>query len=514
MIAVLRHIRLIIATAVIGTVALAAHANDSLSYSATVYGGFASKAFNPYMLGSWNYGKLVYGDNAMLDLRADKAFDMGQRWSWSAGVEAIGGYSSKADYSIWNADTEQYDISRQGTSAIHLQQLYAAVKYRSVFLSAGLKEEHSRLVDETLSSGDLVHSNNARPVAQVRIGFIDFQDIPFTRGWVQIVGALAYGKFSQDSYLEERFNRYNGHISTGTLYTYKNIYFRSNPSKALNVMIGVQSGSIFGGSTTWYSGGVKTDEQKYPRGLKAFWQMLIPSKGNDGQNYVQGSSLGSWDFRASYRWGSGHRLTGYFQWLWEDGSSMGRRNKWDGLWGIEYSREDGKRHTVEAAVLEYIDLRDQSGPMHYAPADWDNGDISSEATGGDDYYNNEMLNAWANYGMAMGSPFVLSPVYNTDGSLMFEHTRSRGFHAAARGSLSDKVGWKAAVSYAVAWGKGRFHIPHPLHNTSAMVSANYDAKSLLPGLSASAAVAFDAGQLRGNNWGALFTISYKGSLTF
>ena len=485
---------------------------DSLFYSATAIGGGASREFNPYMLGSWNYGRTVAANNALLDLSVIKPLDLGRRFSWSAGVEALGGYASKADYRIWDADAKAYTVSRQGPPAAWLQQLYASVKFRGVFLTAGLKEEHSPLVDERLSSGDLVHSNNARPVAQVRVGFVDFQNIPFTRGWAQIEGVLAYGRMCQGKYLENRFNRYNGIINTGSLYTYKRIYFRSKPTEPLVVTIGMQSGGLFGGTTSTYAYGVKTQEIKYSRGIKAFWNMLFPTNGNDG-TYYEGSSLGSWDFRASYRFRGGHTLTGYFQWLWEDGSSMAKRNKSDGLWGIRYTREDGRRHLLEGAVAEYIDFRDQSGPLHYAPGDW-NADIPTVATGGDNYYNNDTQNSWAHFGMSMGTPFVLSPVYNLDGSLQFKHTRSRGFHAAACGSLSQTVGWKAAVWYAVAWGVGRFHYPHPLHNTSAMFKADYRADALLRGLSASAALAFDAGSLRGNNWGALFTITYSGSLVF
>ncbi len=47
-----------------------------------------------------------------------------------------------------------------------------------------------------------------------------------------------------------------------------------------------------------------------------------------------------------------------------------------------------------------------------------------------------------------------------------------------------------------------------------MAEADYDAARLLDGLSLKAVVALDRGTLRGNNFGAMLTVSYKGNLKF
>ena len=490
-----------------------AGAQDSLSYSVTAYGGGATGEFAPYMLGSWNYGKTPMGGTALIDAAVHKDFDMNRRFSWEAGVEAVAGYSHHTAYQRYDAASGAWTSHNEGPAPVWLQQLYASVKWRCLFLSAGMKERGSALVDDNLSSGDLVQSNNSRPIAQVRAGLVDFQDIPLTRGWVQIAGCLAYGKMSDNDYLRNHYNYWNSHIATGVLYTYKNIYFRSNPAKPLSVTIGIQSAGTFGGTTWWYRKGEEWKSVKSRRNLRAFFDMLIPSLGN-GDGYVDGSHLGSWDFKARYAFAGGHSLEGYFQWLWEDGSSMAKRNKWDGLWGISYHRTSPGTHIVDGAAIEYIDFRDQSGPMHWAPGDDPGTTIVNEATGGDNYYNNSTLNAFANYGMSMGSPFPVAPVYNTDGFIQFKHTRTRGFHAAATGSISRLWRWKAAVSHAVAWGSGRLHYNTPLHNTSAMVETSWNAASITPGLSAKAAIAFDAGKLRGDNFGAMVTVAYTGNITF
>lgn len=492
---------------------LPGQAQERLEYSATAIGAGASGDFAPYLFTSGTHGKTPMADAALLDIEVHKDFNLRRRFSWEAGAEVLAGSSGKAGYMQFNAAADVWTINDQGPAMAWLQQLYASVKWRGVMLSAGMKERESVIVDNTLSSGDLINGSSARPIPQVRAGFVDFQDIPLTRGWVQVEGCLAYGKMTDSDYLRNHYNYWNGHIATDVLYTYKRIYFRTRTDRALSVTIGMQSAGTFGGTSTWYQRGVETRTQKNRQNLRAFWDMLFPTRGN-GDGYMEGSSLGSWDFKARYRLKDSHEIAGYFQWLWEDGSSMARRNKWDGLWGVEYRRSDGRAHVLEAAVAEYIDFRDQSGPLHWAPGDYPGTDITTEATGGDDYYNNTTLNAYANYGLPLGTPFIAGPLYNTNGRIQFLHTRSRGFHIAARGHVVPAVTWRAAVSHAVAWGSGREFINDPLHNTSALVGAGWDAAALLPGLSATAAFSFDTGSLRGDTFGAQITVTYSGNISF
>lgn len=482
---------------------------DTLCTAATLLAGGAKKTFNPYMLGSNVHGKAPMGGTALADLAAVKPLNLDKRFSWGAGAEVLAGHSGKSDYMDYNAEVDTWQWHKQGPAPAWIQQLYAEIKFRGLLLTAGAKQRGSMLVDNSLSSGDLVHGVNARPVPQVRFGFVGFQNVPLTRGWVQIAGCLAFGKFADNNWLRHQYNRYNYHLATGTLYTYKNIYFRSNPAKPLTAVIGVQSAGMFGGVTKWYSKGTAVRTHDNPQGLKIFWETVFAGRGN-GDGFVEGSHLGSWDARIDYNIGKRHRVGAYVQWLWEDGSSMGRRNKTDGLWGIEYKNLAAAEEIVplRGAVAEYMDFRDQSGPMHWAPADNPGTDIVTEATGGDDYYNNTTFNAYANFGMGMGTSFLVSPLYNVDGFPQYAHTRSNGFHLAACGDVSRTVAWHAAVGYAQAWGNGRYHCNSRLTDTSAMVRATWDAGVIKRGLSASAAVAFDAGSLRGNNWGALMTLSY------
>ena len=84
-------------------------------------------------------------------------------------------------------------------SSFLIQQAYIGMKYRMIFISAGCRELTDEVVNFELSSagwsGRVMHG-----LYPARAGFIDFVDIPFTKGWVQIKGELAYGKFMDNDF--------------------------------------------------------------------------------------------------------------------------------------------------------------------------------------------------------------------------------------------------------------------------------------------------------------------------
>ena len=71
-------------------------------------------------------------------------------------------------------------------------------------------------------------------------------------------------------------------------------------------------------------------------------------------------------------------------------------NGLDGWYGIEY--KSGEQGIINGAVIEYVDLTNQSGPIHWAPNDHDT-PITTEAPGADDYYYNYAYKGYQYYGM-------------------------------------------------------------------------------------------------------------------
>lgn len=483
--------------------AVSAAYGADIDYSLTLTATASSHSLAPYMLGSWNGGKYVAGRALWQEGYGSVSGTKGHL-GWCAGLEYIVGYGS-ADRYMHFADGTM-TTQRAGTAPLRLQQAWGQVRWRSLEMTVGQRQQQSLIVDGHLSSGDITRSNNSRPVPGVEIGFDRFQPIPFTKGWVEIEGRIMYGRMTDTNFKKKMFNHYQGLIATDLWYTYKRCYFRTRPDKALSVLVGMQTGGLFAGKTSYYRQGTIYRHENRGFHLRDLWDMFFPTEG--GEDYYKGSSLGSWDFKATWR-GSRFTAEAYFEWPWEDGSGIGRRNGWDGLWGVHLHFD--KCRWINDVVAEYVDFVNQGGWLHFSHTDNPGTDIASHADGADNYYNNDYYGPYANYGMSIGTPFIVSPVYNSDGSYYYLHNRSRGFHLALAGQPHARWSYTAKVSFQRAGGMGRQPARTLISNTSAAISAQHEL-AMLKGLSVSATIAFDRGELRGNNLGVMLSLSYSGSL--
>ena len=146
---------------------------------------------------------------------------------------------------------------------------------------------------------------------------------------------------SDSRWLEDHYNYYSSFINPIGGYNYKRLYFRTKPfaSGKRNIRhagcmsLGYNIGHYFGGNF----GYSLVDHVYLWETSKCFCQ--APAKG-----YWRGNHLGSWDLMTRWQMQSGHQLKAYFQWPWEDGSGIGRRNGWDGIWGIEYVAASPEKH--------------------------------------------------------------------------------------------------------------------------------------------------------------------------
>lgn len=496
----LRHI---ISMAAIVATAITATAEEPFArLEATVTGSMATGDFAPYYISSNNHGIITQPDNALLRLKATSPLHTNGRWGYGFGVDVVTGYSSATDYAKYDAATVSWHSESERPAAIWLQQLYFDLRHRSVFLTVGLKEHQSALLDNRLSSGDLTESGNARPIPEVRAGFVDFQDIPFTDGWVQIQGEIGYGKSTDADWTRNHFNHYTTFITTDWWYNYKRAYFRTDPDQPLSVTVGMQAAAQFSGDKTTYSGGKITAEEKHDLKVRDFFDMLILKTGDEG--YYKGNHVGSWDFKARYRLPNSDELSAYFQWPWEDGSGIGKLNGFDGLWGLQYHSSD-KSRIINGAVIEYLDFTNQSGPLHWDPEDNPGTTLRDQATGADNYYNNFFFNGYSHYGMSIGSPFLRSPLYNTNGILRYLCNRTRGCHIGISGTVNHALDYRMLFSYRKSWGSAFTPLIDPVSSTSMLVECNY---RLNTDIDFKAQLAFDAGKVYGNSFGALVSVSY------
>ena len=490
-----------------------ANAQVHVSYDSYQFGmllNTGDSELAPYYISSNREGYITQKTSALAFASVHHAMNTSSRLSWGAGLTLIGGYTSSAGYERY-VGNGQFEIEQQHPARIWLQEAYVKGKYRSIFAVAGQDYKQSPIVS-SLSSGDLVWSGNARPPVGVRAGFIDFQDIPFTKGWLQINGEFGYFREFDDKWLENHYNYYNHFITTGTWLHYKSMHFRTKPTKPFVFTIGAQSACQFGGTADYYEDGQVTHTVKMDADAKAFFRTFIAGSGGNsaGDSFVEGNHLGTWDIALEYKLFNINKLRAYTQWLWEDGSGIGKMNGFDGLWGLEYYHPYPNA-LVTGVVIEYIDFTNQSGPIHWTPNDRPGTPITSHSSGADDYYNNYIYNGWQSRGMSIGSPFVKSPLYNQDGYMRYRDNVLRGFHAAIKGWINNDWSYRLMGSYRKAWGTPIIPRAGSVDDFSMMLETSYHEHY---NWDFTAQIAMDRGSLYGNNFGACLVISYSGAFNF
>lgn len=479
-------------------------AAQPIEYRGEFLGYSSSGDFAPYYIASNDFGVNASPQASLLRASISSPLDSTRRWSYSWGADIIGGYHSSIPYQHYTQGS--WLSHRLHAPAFALQQLYASAKYRRVFLTVGLKEVGSFMLDDSLSSGDITWSANSRPMPGVRAGFLGYVDIPLTSGWVQINGELFFGKPTDNHWLEDHYNYFNSFVTTGRWISYKRVYFRTRPTERFHATIGMQAASQFGGTRKRYEKGSLVDTSHSAVSFKDFINNIIP-RSESGDGYYEGNHLGSWDVKLHYRITDRHSVSAYMQSPWEDGSGIGKLNGWDGLWGIGY--RSSASSVVTGAVIEYLDFTNQSGPLHWDPADHPGTTITDQATGSDSYYNNYFYNGYAYYGMSQGTPFLKSTLYNLDGYMRYVDTRVRGFHVAVKGDILPTLSYRLMASHRTSWGDSYAPRREKAHDTSAMLEGTWTSRSV-SGLQVSLKVAVDHGSMYGDCWGAMLRVSYRG----
>lgn len=107
-------------------------------------------ALLPHILCRLSHGKIRQKNAAFTDILVEKGMDYDSRFSWGFGAEMIAGWASTTDYMKYGADNDKWLLNPQGQPPVWIQQLYAEIKYRSLFMSVGLKEHTPVLLNPEL----------------------------------------------------------------------------------------------------------------------------------------------------------------------------------------------------------------------------------------------------------------------------------------------------------------------------------------------------------------------------
>ncbi|MDE6196803.1 MAG: hypothetical protein K2F91_02925, partial [Muribaculaceae bacterium] len=103
----MKHTITIAAAALLCSAASAAP-TVTLDYEAAVIANASTGDFAPYMIGSWNDGR-IYGANGIWhDGRLEKKMTLDRRFNWGAGIEYMRGYGSEALYDRYDAATSTW----------------------------------------------------------------------------------------------------------------------------------------------------------------------------------------------------------------------------------------------------------------------------------------------------------------------------------------------------------------------------------------------------------------------
>ncbi|MBD5270501.1 MAG: capsule assembly Wzi family protein [Bacteroides sp.] len=476
----------------VGVSSPALHAawNDSIRWNAELNATFSAGENTPFWLVSNLQGlSSVERNSGYVRLSAFHDMDTTRRFTWGAGVDLA--------------------VPWRYSSPFVVQQLYGEVKYRCLQAMLGSKEMWGCYNDPRLSSGNLLYSGNSRPIPQLRLGIFDYADIWGTRGWLGIKGYIAFGMFTDDRWQRSWVAENTKHVDD-VLYHSKGLWLRNgNPDKfPLVFEAGIEMATQFGGVS--YENGKAIH---MPHGLKDWFKAVVPLKGGedtpDGEQVnVQGNMVGNWNFCLSWLPKEDWSVKAYFEHFFEDHSMLYIDYRWrDGLWGVEATFP--KNPVISAFVYEFLHLKDQSGPL----LNDTNDGVPEQVSGNDNYYNHYIYPGWQHWGMGIGNPMVLSPIFNRNNLLYFRSNRVVGHHFGFSGNPTSQLSYRVLISYSRNWGTYNYPLEQEQDNFNALAEVTWTPKKL-KGWQGTLSLAGDSGPLMGKSFGVGICISKTGWLKF
>lgn len=410
------------------------------------------------------------------------------RWTWNAGIDLVGSWRSDRPFLI--------------------RELYGAIRYRDFQLTVGSKIENDRLVDQNLSSGDMLYSGNSLPIPQARLEMPDYMDIPWVNNWVGFKAYFGFGMFTDSNWQRDFTSPKSRH--------YKNILYHS---KGLRIRVGredkfpltfeggLEMGAQFGGKIMVGDSMI----QNMPNGIKDIFHVIIPSGGGGSdlpgeESNCYGNHVGEWSARLNWHPSQEWGVSAYYLHYFEDHSMMFFDYVWhDGMYGLEFKLPS--KWFINKFVYEYIYTKDQAGAVYWDITD----DIPEQVSGCDNYYNHYLFGGWQSWGMGIGNPLIISPIWNADHSLQFKCNRIVAHHFGISGNAGAQIDWRALASYTRGWGTYGSPYKEVERNINLMGEVTYK-PAKLAGWSATLGIGIDRGNMIGHSVGGMLTIRKTGIL--
>lgn len=412
--------------------------------------------FAPFWMTNNRYGLSSNQNDALVwrrSIRREIQNDAGRKWQVGWGFE----FSN-----VFENDTRWV-----------IQELYADIQRGVWRLSVGQKQRPSELLNPALSSGGLATGINARPIPEIRIEVPDFWTIPGTRDWLALRGRFGFGMFTDNKWQRDFTDRKHNYVQNYYYHTKAGFLRVGNEEKfPVTVVGGLEMNTQFGG-TLYKPDGSK---MKFPKDLKTIWNVIVPGGEDptDGEysNRV-GNIVGAWHLAINYRsrhadpdkrWG----VKAYGEHYFEDESELFWQYGWkDFMLGLEVNLP--KNPIVSTVLYEYLTTKHQAGSIYHDHTQ----QIPDQISALDNYYNHGLYGGWQHAGYAMGTPLLISPIYNSDGNIYFYHNRIQAHHAGLSGNPTSELAYRLLFSYEKSWGTYGSPLPDPQEGWTAYAEAFY-----------------------------------------
>ena len=189
-----------------------------MEYHIQAYAALGTEGYPPHWITSNHYGIFNDSTNDVLMIPGfSLPFSFGKKFKIETGFDAVIKYKIDQSY---------------------IFQAYANFYYGKLKLMIGKQKYTLGQYNLTLSSGSFLVSNNANPIPRIGLGFYDYVDIPFTKGYLQIKGALNHGWLDNDRLHHSEINK--------PLLHEKFLYLRTQRIP-INPYIGVAHFAMYGG---------------------------------------------------------------------------------------------------------------------------------------------------------------------------------------------------------------------------------------------------------------------------
>jgi hypothetical protein len=441
--------------------------NDTIHYDVSVFGLYSTGVHSPFWLDNRQYG-INSTDPQSAGMLVGIQKDMLRKSS-------LFDYGFKANL-LLHTDKEDDNV--------YFHELYAKLRFSVLDFIVGSREEHLGNQDSTLSSGGILFSQNSRPMPKITIGIENFTPVPFTKGYVEVKGALTHGWFDNNS------------NATGVFLHHKYAYLKIGGRLPVHFQYGLDHVAQWGGVVKKY--GIQ------PTSLKDYFSIFMGDPGgSDAYSFEQINALGNHIISQSLRLDINLfdiSIGGYWQNISEDAPVRfigNNNNAADGLWGI--SIKSTRFPIIKGFVYEYLNTTDQSGPYH---------DKDGVIYGGqDDYFFNYLyVSGWTYFTRTIGTPFITIPskintVYNN---------RVQLHHFGVEGNSN---GYYYRILCSLSKNYGSYDVPFPvmIRNTSCYFEINKKFPRLRD-VEVGCSMGVDVGKLYGNSYGFMLKLRKKGNL--